>query len=97
MEFKGTKGKRVVTRDGLSVYNDISDDPMRNLPIANCGNRFELFSEYVVKANALLISKAPEMLECLKGLSDAISTGNGAKLSQYNLKSKQLIKEATSI
>ena len=51
------------------------------------------------QANQLLCSKAPEMLEMLKEMFDEwCETGIGEnKLSEYMLKAKQLIKEATEI
>lgn len=81
MEFKGTKGK-------WQVFDDYIQDESGGL-IADC---FPTSKED--RANALLISKAPEMLEILKRIS-------------YNLKNEEcpfdedeidrLIKEATEI
>jgi hypothetical protein len=83
MEFKGTKGKWLLSEHGKSVissYGTVAscwgenvDDlderlegeswlSMRNRTFADREERLET----IPKANALLISKAPEMLEMLK-------------------------------
>ena len=101
MEFKGTKGKwRLVTNDeshlfgGLDNYNKI---------VAGCGyydinepNLGFSISGYISKANALLISKAPEMLEILNRIHYDIS--NRGCLNNVGLNDiEQLIKEATEL
>ena len=97
MEFKGTKGKwRLVTNDendlfgGLDNYNKIvsgcefydKDEPNLGFSI----------SGYISKANALLISKAPEMLEMLEIILQSENTP-----IVHRKKVKQLIKEATEL
>ena len=97
MEFKGTKGKwRLVTKDeniifgGLDNYNSI---------VAGCGyyDSYETnlgfsISGYISKENALLISKAPEMLELLQSLVSSEMTPLAIRKQ-----AKQLIKEATEL
>ncbi|MFN4075517.1 MAG: hypothetical protein ACK4HC_06425 [Cloacibacterium sp.] len=96
MEFKGTKGKwRVFTNvhrecDG-SEWGWVGLDTFNSKSINKCSIHW---SGDEAKANALLISKAPEMLEMLKRIS-------------YNLKNEEcpfddfeidtLIKEATEL
>ncbi len=104
MEFKGTKGKWIADiRTGCcAVYpeNRIQDtngchfDDERNIFYSNKnakynGNNWEMCEES--KANALLISKAPEMLEMLKVCMQ--TTDNSTIYKEI----EQLIKEATEI
>lgn len=77
MEFKGTKGKWV-KRDNAVV----TDAKL----IADCS-----WVSQDDKYNALLISKAPEMLEFIKKLVD------GKYLDYHEEEAKQLIKSATEI
>jgi hypothetical protein len=80
--FKGTKGKWVVTSQDQVVRSEegyaIAASPA-------------LFLENDWKANALLISKAPEMLEMLEKLV------NTYELLGLSNEVKQLIKEATEL
>lgn len=103
MEFKGTKGKwrsccikttphYIFTAEGETTIcgfykkQDMRDD----------------LSDEELRANALLISKAPEMLEMLKESIETIISlkvyhndiGNG---NDYVEKAEQLIKEATEL
>lgn len=95
MEFKGTKGKwRVDVHVGHQEI-ETRDVVQMNGGISICKiNRFsphEIPIE-VQKSNALLISKAPEMLEMLKILIE------GSKAPEWKIeKAKKLIKEATEI
>lgn len=77
-EFKGTKGKWEVKKG--EVLNGVYSGKE---PICIChgGNKVE---------NALLISKAPEMLEMLKDVKDYLGSDKRALVVQ-------LIKEATEI
>jgi hypothetical protein len=94
MEFKGTKETWVL------IKNDICSQEK----IISTALGFIVEGKYTIneetKANALLISKAPEMLEMLK---EIYKIENGAfALQSFDinlLKSKieQLIKEATEI
>ena len=84
MEFKGTKGKWFTTVLG-DVYSENQVDN-------------EIICEVIhgkleeTKANALLISKAPEMLEMLETVLNNSDVPN-----EIYDKAKQLIKEATEI
>ena len=90
MEFKGTKGVwEIDERASRRVKcNDIT--------IANCSQGQNGENEEEERANALLISKAPEMLEFLMELYDDKETHSCMFPSQQK-KLKQLIKEATEL
>ena len=83
MEFKGTKGKWRVT---AGVVRDI--DTLTKIATIHIEN-----NEYSQKdhANALLISKAPEMLELLKHIANCIEHNDIIYLKRIT----QLIKEST--
>lgn len=95
MEFKGTKGKwEINSRASRNVR-------CNNSTIANCSQGQDGENELEEKANALLISKAPEMLEMLNHLHgridfswDAWGSREGFEISN---KIEQLIKEATEL
>jgi hypothetical protein len=103
MEFKGTKVfPKYVGGDNYSV--DLIFDNGATISI----DRRCRYSDNVVcersemEANALLISKAPEMLEMLEemiGLSEALCQVNDniSKYPSLIKKAKQLIKEATEL
>jgi hypothetical protein len=83
MEFKGTKGKWRITQENevgilISGFNPVSDI----LTVHRYGFTKE------ENANALLISKAPEMLEMLKDIKDCLGSDKREQV-------EQLIKEAT--
>lgn len=84
MEFKGTKGRweaRLKGQITSSVY---------------CGNTqicLKAKSNLESKADMLLISKAPEMLEMLKDIVDTLESGE----TPHIYKIEQLIKEATEL
>ena len=84
MKFKGTKGKWKYT-EYMSLYPVINE---RGDDLCDSDN-FELEAKY----NALLMSKAPEMLEML---IKCTNTFNG-KFPSLQTKIEQLIKEATEI
>ena len=96
MEFKGTKGKWKLHKHAFACV--VSDES--SLLVSNCGGRIsnvnadELYIEQ--QANALLISKAPEMLDYLM---DAINENkSGEKISDGWFKNvEQLIKEAIEL
>jgi hypothetical protein len=111
-EFLGTKTKwksvvnekwpfnwYLETEDGESnILIGINHYSTRDDTIQDCLNRdYEINSEGL--ANLLLISKAPEMLEMLNEMYDEwCETGIGEnKLSEYMIKTNQLIKEATTL
>ena len=96
MEFKGTKGKWKLHKHAFACV--ASDES--SLLVSNCGGRTsnvnadELYIEQ--QANALLISKVPEMLDYLM---DAINENkSGEKISDGWFKNvEQLIKEAIEL
>ena len=95
MEFKGTKEKWV------NVIIDIADFKQVVVGVdkgkAICHLWFE-YSEGItdeIKANALLISKAPEMLEMLKQCVETLEFGG--QIGFTYMEAKQLIKEATEL
>jgi hypothetical protein len=79
MEFKGTKGKWEVAKVKVFYFNvEVDNEVICEIISPNNDG----------KANALLISKAPEMLEMLEKVLTAKFTCEEIK---------QLIKEATEI
>ena len=91
-EFKGTKGKWVIgINDDQTVLTDNGAYRPNAMQITR-STKIEL------KANALLISKAPEMLvmleECLNIVGDVPL---GVEMTEWHKKAQQLIKEATEI
>lgn len=94
-EFKGTKGRWEVTdpTNELKWVNINADDGLPHL------RSFwgEGVTKEEAKANAQLISKAPEMLEMLNHILFTVFW-NGSNLNLHNKeKIEQLIKEATTI
>lgn len=98
MEFKGTKGKwrECQSKDGDIVSDQGKREPSKNvcfLDIRKERNKYD----------ALLISKAPEMLELLKSVSELQKDnyGNGTKTHLAMIKKvkeiDELIKEATEL
>lgn len=79
-EFKGTKGKWVYDYEQESILSENGYIIADIFPIGQ-------------EANALLISKAPEMLEMLKLIVDECFIDH----EPLELKIKQLIKEATEL
>jgi len=98
MQFKGSKGKWEVTfhkslndaRELSCIQNENHDNLSTDLHIMN--SYFIDYSE-VQRANALLISKAPEMLEILQSLEN---DDNSIPIGLWN-KIQILIKEATEL
>ena len=91
MEFKGSKGKWNIERHQHQLCGDylIIDENDYQLAIADN----EYIQDYEkTKANALLISKAPEMLELLQSLVSSEMTPLAIRK-----RAKQLIKEATEL
>jgi len=94
MEFKGTKGKW----EKYKTYNE-EDTPIFSVTSKD-GNIAHVYNLQVccgiqetTKANALLISKAPEMLEMLKDILEAQDCGE--TFESYKI--EQLIKDATEL
>ena len=94
-EFKGTKGNWKLHKHAFACV--ASDES--SLLVSNCGGRTsnvnadELYIEQ--QANALLISKAPEMLEMIQSLIEAKNNGNDWDSEELFIKAEVLIKEAT--
>lgn len=82
--FKGTKGKWHYT-SSQTVYSISYNNPRT---IADCENRTLKGNEE--QYNALLISKAPEMLEMLNDIKGYLGSDKRAEV-------EQLIKEATEL
>lgn len=95
-EFKGTQGK-------WEVIDNYDNDRKIYVGTDN-GEGDEVYSVETSEmtymedlANAKIIAHAKELLEALQNLSKAISDGNIHLLSEWNLKSKELIKSATEL
>jgi hypothetical protein len=96
MEFKGTKGEWVVKRAKMTfpsgtkwqIINE-NEDSLFEVELAE--------SDEAMEANALLISKAPKMLDMLKDILWAVENSNieANVISIEDL--EKLIKEATEI
>jgi hypothetical protein len=96
MEFKGTR--EIWEKDIYTSENGRETIIVRNIDYN--GNRTDLHIRFSAideteketnRANALLISKSPELLEMLK----KIYFGNDYKNPSLHMEIKQLIKEAT--
>lgn len=97
-EFKGTKGKWSLNDTDNEIFG-VSDNYNHISAGNGCYNYngdiqsgFNL-SGFISKENALLISKAPEMLEMLKEILEC--QDNGEVYHSYKI--EQLIKEATDL
>ena len=92
-EFKGTKGKWSQKFEGCEPSRVIrSDDGNKEV-----AQMYRYNSEPEQKANALLISKAPEMLEMMSDFVETCESGGVVNTDYYVDKFKQLIKEATEL
>lgn len=93
MEFKGTKGKWEVVKDDFygSTLVKHNDFTICKLNVAH--------DDSITEANALLISKAPEMLEMLQRAKDKLYTVQSPSTSCRMLgdEIEKLIKEATEL
>jgi len=93
-EFKGTKGKWIdrshLSKDVTHIVRRIDTEDGTSICIVRTNNQEQ--AEY----NALLISKAPEMLEALKDLVKQ-NEFRGYGEADDVLRAKQLIKEATEL
>jgi hypothetical protein len=102
MEFKGTKGKWFIEnlnepKEGRypAFEIDISTEQESNMCTVWYSDSFD----EQAKANALLISKAPEMLEILNWFVEYFEDlyVDGSEVNDKVIETKQLIKEATEI
>jgi hypothetical protein len=92
--FKGTKGKwAVLQTDEVESHLDIAINTEREDCVCWVYSKFD-YQDFNGKANALLISKAPEMLEMLEKLEPIFRELNVVGLAN---EIEQLIKEATEI
>jgi hypothetical protein len=101
MEFKGTKGNWKISTDNEMGTLITSTHP-QNRDIATIWKYDATFLENrEAKANALLISKAPEMLEMLKKVLIHVDWSYETWTSNHGLiieeEIKELIKEATEL
>jgi hypothetical protein len=92
IEFKGTKGKWFIDNEESHIMSNYV-----YCNVISTKNTIGLADIYgndeQGKANALLISKAPEMLEMLDYLSTRLGTAFEREIQEIN----QLIKEATEL
>jgi hypothetical protein len=94
MEFKGTKGKWDVSgKIGTNNYGvkflTIDFEDAKDCIDIYVDKRYPEYVSFLeTQANALLISKAPEMLEMLKDIKDYLGSDKREQV-------EQLIKEAT--
>jgi hypothetical protein len=91
MEFKGTKGRWIFNQEEMKIKG--SGDVEGLTIIANVSPKMDFSRGKTTQSyNALLISKAPEMLEMLQSLVSSEMTPMAIRKQ-----AKQLIKEATEI
>ena len=99
MEFKGTKGKWKIKDIKSTLETEINSSEYRIAKVKHYkGKNFNDPIEKEAKANALLISKAPEMLEMLielREIFDKYSVNPEQQFFKYKEPLEQLIKEAT--
>jgi hypothetical protein len=91
MEFKGTKEKWLIQDKEKNYFGVV----YTSIATKKEGVFIDVYSKEH-EANALLISKAPEMLEMLKEFEIDIRQGYVINKNRLN-KIQQLIKEATEI
>jgi len=101
MEFKGTKGRWVIKDYRQETVLSLSKD-RKDIIIAECGNVYDVTGNYhrthedEQNANALLISKAPEMLEMLQYILKEYK--EGGEFSSFDSQLiENLIKQATEL
>jgi PHD/YefM family antitoxin component YafN of YafNO toxin-antitoxin module len=94
MEFKGTKGKWIVyPTDSVESHLDIAINSDKSDCVCWVYSKSD-YKEINGKANALLISKAPEMLEMLKEIRNQMEDGR-TYITKEDI--QRLIKSATEI
>lgn len=103
MEFKGTKGKWIYHGRGIILNeNYILNKDDKKIHIRCEMLPLEKYSKIENEHNALLISKAPEMLEMLQKLISHYEDVMNSDYSPFALRSdidnaKELIKQATKL
>lgn len=95
MEFKGTSGVWYIDQEeSHQMRNDVWCN------VISTKNTIGLADVYgddeEAKANAQLISVAPELLECMQNFVDGLDKGEAVNTKTYN-KFKALIEKATKI
>lgn len=96
MEFKGTKGKWKIKDIKSTLETEINSSEYRIAKVKHYkGKNFNDPIEKEAKANALLISKAPEMLELLINFTKAIPDNGRWDYQSCMSEAHKLIKEAT--
>lgn len=96
MEFKGLKGKweLYTSKKGNHFISGYSHAQFAKIyGVGEMNDKDRLIQKY----NALLISKAPEMLEMIQHLRDAILSENLLRMSYASDLAEKLIKEATEL
>ena len=93
MKFKGTKTQWLKSENSIGFVYALNEKKEKNVFSLNINNDSKV-SDEEIKANALLISKAPEMLEMLKQCFYRLENSNHR---DFPNKIKQLIKEATEL
>lgn len=93
MEFKGTKGKWEIAGSEKTFVYALNESKDRNAFSFNINNDGRISLEEI-QANALLISKAPEMLEMLQKVSVMCEH---LKIVHVKNEIDKLIKQATEI
>jgi len=99
MEFKGTKGKWVLDGEKNKKYMVVTEYITEGNVICLEPDICCVASREKWIANALLISKAPEMLEMLQKCAEFMDRVQAPSTSANNLKKEieKLIKEATEL
>lgn len=101
MEFKGTQGKwKLGKEEKCKKFNqpviNIKTNEIESFVTLYSGLAFESDLDDETKYNALLISKAPEMVYIINELIEELSF-HGFNNSTSISKAKQLIKDATEL
>ena len=105
-EFKGTKGKWACMPQSIDGYFDITHDDeitQKRSWIATALNDNRSLIE--CEANAQIISAAPELLDALIAITNAVENldkselkvGTRVRLEWYVVEAKEIIKKATSL
>ena len=97
-KFKGTKGKWKIKDIKSPFETTINSSEYRIAEVKHFeGKNFNDPIEKEAKANALLISKTPEMLEMLNRFMEITRELNHPRLDHLRGSANRLIKEATEL